>query len=81
MAHTLQTERDSARIEINELQRDKIAAYEQILALQTDMEKANDRIINLVDDNQALRLSCVSLLHTAHARLTRTEYDTLKLHQ
>ncbi|DBA84583.1 TPA: hypothetical protein ACH3X2_006162 [Trebouxia sp. C0005] len=58
VAHTLQTERDSARIEINELQRDKIAAYEQILALQTDMEKANDRIINLVDDNQALRLSC-----------------------
>ncbi len=81
VAHTLQTERDSARTVIIAMQQDKIAANDQIMALQTDLNMANSRANNLAEENQALVSSWVSLLHTAHARLPRPEYDMLKLHQ
>lgn len=80
VAHTLQTERDSARTAIIAMQHDKIAANDQILALHNDLNMANSRANNLAKENQELS-SWVSILHTAHARLTRPEYESLNLHQ
>ena len=53
------------------MQQDKIAANDQIMALQIDLNMANSRAISLAEEKQALVSSWVSLLHTAHARLTR----------
>ncbi len=62
------------------MQHDKIAANDQILALHNDLNMANSRANNLAKENQELS-SWVSILHTAHARLTRPEYESLNLHQ
>ncbi len=70
VAHTLQTERDSARTAIIAMQHDKIAANDQILALHNDLNMANSLADNLAKENRELVSSWVSLLHTAHARLT-----------
>jgi len=80
VAHTLQTERDSARTSLIAMQHDKIAANDQIMALHIDLNMANGRADNLAKENQELVSSWVSLLHTAHARLTRPDNDTLNLH-
>ena len=52
------------------MQHDKIAANDQILALHNDLNMANSLADNLAKENRELVSSWVSLLHTAHARLT-----------
>ncbi|KAL0046206.1 hypothetical protein WJX82_005562 [Trebouxia sp. C0006] len=54
VAHTLQTERDSARTAIIAMQHDKIAANDQILALHNDLNMANSLADNLAKENREL---------------------------